>query len=112
MLASTLSNQTCLYIYAEATLIADCRFATLDLTVCTSTAFFSLCTSEALMVLQFAFLAFLVGQSLEGFMQWKNLLTLLLSCERAPLQVFPGFYAKLLDALEARDSPNKSCNLR
>ena len=36
--------------------------------------------------LQFAFLAFLLGQSLEAFGQWKALLHLLLACEEAPLR--------------------------
>jgi len=33
--------------------------------------------------LQFAFIAFMMGQSLEAFMQWKALVSLLLSCSEA-----------------------------
>ncbi|XP_027079429.1 uncharacterized protein [Coffea arabica] len=36
--------------------------------------------------LQFAFIAFLMGQSLEAFMQWKLLVSLLLGCTEAPLR--------------------------
>uniref|UniRef100_A0A0A0M0D1 Protein AAR2 homolog n=1 Tax=Cucumis sativus TaxID=3659 RepID=A0A0A0M0D1_CUCSA len=34
--------------------------------------------------LQFAFVVFLMGQSLEGFLQWKSLVTLLFECREAP----------------------------
>lgn len=36
--------------------------------------------------LQFAFIAFVFGQSLEGYAQWKALLLLFLGCEAAALQ--------------------------
>ncbi|GBF99801.1 hypothetical protein Rsub_12554 [Raphidocelis subcapitata] len=49
--------------------------------------------------LQFAYAAFLFGQSLEGFLQWKALLGLFLSCECAPLQTHTGLYVALLRAL-------------
>ena len=52
--------------------------------------------------MQFAFLAFLVGQSLEGFGQWKALLHLLLGCQAAPLQKRPKLFARLLTALRVR----------
>ncbi|EIE22542.1 AAR2-domain-containing protein [Coccomyxa subellipsoidea C-169] len=52
--------------------------------------------------LQFAFLAFLLGHSLESFGQWKALLHLALACEEAPLQTCPGFYSKLLAAVRAQ----------
>ena len=51
---------------------------------------------------QFAFLAFLLGQSLEGFGQWKALLHLLLACEQAPLGPRAGLYARALAALRAQ----------
>jgi A1 cistron-splicing factor AAR2 len=51
---------------------------------------------------QFAFLAFLLGHSLESFGQWKALLHLALACEEAPLQTRPGFYSKLLAAVRAQ----------
>lgn len=35
--------------------------------------------------LQFAFIAFLMGQSLEAFLQWKSLVSLLFGCSEAPL---------------------------
>ncbi|KAF6172560.1 hypothetical protein GIB67_007073 [Kingdonia uniflora] len=37
--------------------------------------------------LQFAFIAFLMGQSLEGFLHWKALVTLMFSCNEAFIQV-------------------------
>uniref|UniRef100_M8BUL2 Protein AAR2 homolog n=1 Tax=Aegilops tauschii TaxID=37682 RepID=M8BUL2_AEGTA len=36
--------------------------------------------------LQFSFIAFMMGQSLEAFMQWKALVSLLLSCSEAGLE--------------------------
>ena len=55
---------------------------------------------------QFAFLAFLVGQSLDGFAQWKNFVQLLLSCEHAPLYSQPLLYTSFLRILEANPSQN------
>ncbi|CAL8470508.1 g10050 [Coccomyxa elongata] len=52
--------------------------------------------------LQFAFLAFLLGHSLQAFGQWKALLHLALACEEAPLQTRPRFYADLLAAVHAQ----------
>ncbi|KAK9826103.1 hypothetical protein WJX81_003949 [Elliptochloris bilobata] len=49
--------------------------------------------------LQFAFLAFLMGHSLEGYAQWKALLALALSCEAAPLGSRSQLYRRLLSAL-------------
>ncbi|XP_038906837.1 protein AAR2 homolog isoform X2 [Benincasa hispida] len=37
--------------------------------------------------LQFAFVVFLMGQSLEGFLQWKSLITLFLECTEAFIKV-------------------------
>ena len=54
------------------------------------------------MAAQFAFLAFLLGHSLEAFGQWKALLHLALACEEAPLQTRPTLYAKLLAAVRAQ----------
>ncbi|MCH97757.1 protein AAR2, partial [Trifolium medium] len=41
--------------------------------------------SEELLLgeLQFAFIAFLMGQSLEAFLQWKSLVSLLFGCTEA-----------------------------
>ncbi|XP_059449846.1 uncharacterized protein LOC132180879 isoform X1 [Corylus avellana] len=45
--------------------------------------------------LQFAFIAFLMGQSLEAFLQWKSLVSLLFGCTEAPFhtrtQLFTQF---------------------
>lgn len=51
---------------------------------------------------QFAFLAFLLGHSLQAFGHWKALLHLVLACEEAPLQTRPCFYADLLAAVRAQ----------
>jgi A1 cistron-splicing factor AAR2 len=51
---------------------------------------------------KFAFLAFLLGQSLEGFAQWKELLRLVLECERAPLSTRTTMYVRLLATLRAQ----------
>ncbi|XP_050262641.1 uncharacterized protein LOC126707076 isoform X11 [Quercus robur] len=53
--------------------------------------------------LQFAFIAFLMGQSLEGFLQWKALVNLLFGCIEAPFrtrtQLFTkDFFSLMLDA--------------
>ncbi|KAG0565678.1 hypothetical protein KC19_7G006300 [Ceratodon purpureus] len=48
---------------------------------------------------QFAFIAFLMGQSLEAFGQWKALVSFLFGCNKAPLQSRTKFFAKFLDAL-------------
>ncbi|PAN36983.1 hypothetical protein PAHAL_7G022900 [Panicum hallii] len=46
--------------------------------------------------LQFAFIAFMMGQSLEAFMQWKALVSLLLSCSEAPLHTRTNLFVKFL----------------
>ena len=51
---------------------------------------------------QFAFLAFLMGHSLEGFGQWKALLALALGCEAAPLGPRARLYRRLLHALASQ----------
>eukprot|EP00877_Chromochloris_zofingiensis_P000739 jgi/Chrzof1/10666/Cz05g07160.t1 len=54
--------------------------------------------------LQFAFLAFVCGQSLQGFLQWKALVSLLLSCEEGPLasqqDLFVSFLSVLMTQLQ------------
>ena len=51
---------------------------------------------------QFAFIAFLVGQSLEGFSQWKAFLHLLFGCDEAPLGMRAGLFTHFLAALRAQ----------
>ncbi|KAF2592987.1 hypothetical protein F2Q70_00044989 [Brassica cretica] len=46
--------------------------------------------------LQFSFVAFLMGQSLESFMQWKSLVSLLLGCTEAPFQTRSELFTKIL----------------
>ncbi|XP_051117659.1 uncharacterized protein LOC127242240 [Andrographis paniculata] len=46
--------------------------------------------------LQFAFIAFLMGQSLEAFLQWKLLLTLLFGCTEAPLRTRSRLFTKFV----------------
>ena len=64
--------------------------------------------------LQFAFLAFLCSQSLEGFYQWKRMLELLLSCEEYPLhhRRGPDVYCHLLEAISVRalHLNNRACH--
>eukprot|EP00898_Chlorokybus_atmophyticus_P008297 jgi/Chlat1/8469/Chrsp80S07878 len=52
--------------------------------------------------LQFAFIGFLFGQSLEAFGQWKALLHLTLACFDAPLQSHSALFIKLLQVLRAQ----------
>lgn len=49
--------------------------------------------------LQFAFIAFMMGQSLEAFMQWKALVSLLLSCSDAPLHTRTNMFIKFIRTL-------------
>eukprot|EP00494_Astrolonche_serrata_P001249 UN01255 len=46
--------------------------------------------------LQFSFVAFMMGQSLEAFMQWKALVSLLLSCSEAPLHTRTQLFVKFI----------------
>lgn len=46
--------------------------------------------------LQFAFIAFLMGQSLEGFLQWKSLVSLLLQCVEAPFHTRSLLFTKFI----------------
>ncbi|KAH1211980.1 Protein AAR2 [Glycine max] len=47
--------------------------------------------------LQFAFVAFLMGQSLEAFLQWKSLVSLLFGCTEAGLGYVAYGYKTLID---------------
>ncbi|KAL8528930.1 hypothetical protein ACS0TY_006413 [Phlomoides rotata] len=46
--------------------------------------------------LQFAFIAFLMGQSLEAFVQWKLLLSLLFGCTESPLYSRSRLFTKFI----------------
>ncbi|CAH1421378.1 unnamed protein product [Lactuca virosa] len=46
--------------------------------------------------LQFAFVAFLMGQSLEAFLQWKNFVNLLFDCTEAPLHTRSNLFTKFI----------------
>ncbi|XP_057524750.1 uncharacterized protein LOC130804354 [Amaranthus tricolor] len=46
--------------------------------------------------LQFAFIAFLMGQSLDGFLQWKSLVSLLLGCTEAPFHTRTQLFVKFI----------------
>ncbi|DBA94459.1 TPA: hypothetical protein ACH3X1_002054 [Trebouxia sp. C0004] len=52
--------------------------------------------------LQFSFLAFLMGQSLEGFAQWKAIIHLLLGCQDGPLQTHTHFFIRFLQCLHSQ----------
>lgn len=52
--------------------------------------------------LQFSFLAFLMGQSLEGFAQWKAIIHLLLGCQDGPLQAHIHFFIRFLQCLHSQ----------
>ncbi|MCO5582539.1 hypothetical protein L7F22_036436 [Adiantum nelumboides] len=47
--------------------------------------------------LQFSFIAFLMGQSLESFGQWKSIVCLMLSCNEAPLSKHTQMFVAFLD---------------
>ncbi|KAL5214528.1 hypothetical protein ABZP36_003680 [Zizania latifolia] len=49
--------------------------------------------------LQFSFIAFLMGQSLEAFMQWKALVNLLFNCSEAPLHTRTNMFVKFIRAI-------------
>lgn len=51
---------------------------------------------------QFAFLAFLLGQSLEGFAQWKAFLCLMFACDDAPLGARAQLFTDFLQALHTQ----------
>ncbi|MED6132388.1 hypothetical protein PIB30_018590 [Stylosanthes scabra] len=45
---------------------------------------------------QFAFIAFLMGQSLEAFFQWKSLVSLFLGCTEAPFKTRTQLFTKFI----------------
>lgn len=49
--------------------------------------------------LQFAYIAFLMGQSLEAFFQWKSLVSLLLSCIAAPFRTRSHLFTKFIKVI-------------
>ncbi|CAK9215897.1 unnamed protein product [Sphagnum troendelagicum] len=49
--------------------------------------------------LQFAFIAFLMGQSLEAFGQWKAIVSLFFSCEAAPLHSRTQLFTKFMEVM-------------
>ncbi|XP_011021359.1 PREDICTED: protein AAR2 homolog [Populus euphratica] len=49
--------------------------------------------------LQFAYIAFLMGQSLEAFFQWKSLVSLLLSCIDAPFRTRSHLFTKFIKVI-------------
>ncbi|OVA18777.1 A1 cistron-splicing factor [Macleaya cordata] len=49
--------------------------------------------------LQFSFIAFLMGQSLEAFLQWKDLVTLLFSCTEAPFHTRSQLFTKFIKVI-------------
>ncbi|KAK4277965.1 hypothetical protein QN277_015878 [Acacia crassicarpa] len=49
--------------------------------------------------LQFAFVAFLMGQSLEAFLQWKSLVSLFLGCTEAPLHTRSHLFTKFIKVI-------------
>ncbi|XP_074287419.1 uncharacterized protein LOC141612515 [Silene latifolia] len=49
--------------------------------------------------LQFSFIAFLMGQSLEGFLQWKSLVSLLLGCTEAPFHTRSQLFTKFIKCI-------------
>ncbi|KAL3813306.1 hypothetical protein ACJIZ3_014574 [Penstemon smallii] len=46
--------------------------------------------------LQFAFIAFLMGQSLEAYLQWKTLVSLFFGCTEAPLHTRSQLFTKFI----------------
>ncbi|KAK7300712.1 hypothetical protein RJT34_11560 [Clitoria ternatea] len=49
--------------------------------------------------LQFAFIAFLMGQSLEAFLQWKSLVSLLFGCTEAPFRTRTQLFTKFIKVI-------------
>ncbi|KDP22655.1 hypothetical protein JCGZ_02497 [Jatropha curcas] len=49
--------------------------------------------------LQFAYIAFLMGQSLDAFLQWKSLVSLLLGCTEAPFHTRSQLFTKFIKVL-------------
>ncbi|XP_057491597.1 LOW QUALITY PROTEIN: uncharacterized protein LOC130777313 [Actinidia eriantha] len=57
------------------------------------------CEDLILGELQFAFVAFLMGQSLEAFFQWKSLVSLFLGCTEAPLHTRNQLFTKFIKVI-------------
>ncbi|KAF2295380.1 hypothetical protein GH714_032708 [Hevea brasiliensis] len=57
--------------------------------------------SEDLLIgeLQFSYIAFLMGQSLEAFLQWKSLVSLLLGCIDAPFHTRSQLFTKFIKVI-------------
>ncbi|XP_021591761.1 protein AAR2 homolog isoform X3 [Manihot esculenta] len=57
--------------------------------------------SEDLLIgeLQFAYIAFLMGQSLEAFLQWKALVSLILGCTEAPFHTRSQLFIKFIKVM-------------
>lgn len=49
--------------------------------------------------LQFAFVAFLMGQSLQAFLQWKSLVSLLFGCTEAPFHTRTQLFTKFIKVI-------------
>ncbi|XP_028794826.1 protein AAR2 homolog isoform X1 [Neltuma alba] len=49
--------------------------------------------------LQFAFVAFLMGQSLEAFLQWKSIVSLFLGCTEAPFHTRSQLFKKFMKVI-------------
>ncbi|KAM6567104.1 hypothetical protein CsatA_026232 [Cannabis sativa] len=49
--------------------------------------------------LQFAFIAFVMGQSLEAFLQWKSIVSLLFGCTEAPFHTRSRLFVKFIKVI-------------
>ncbi|XP_065849709.1 uncharacterized protein [Euphorbia lathyris] len=58
-------------------------------------------SSEDILIgeLQFSYIAFLMGQSLEAFFQWKSLVSLLLGCSEAPFRTRTKLFTKFIKVI-------------
>lgn len=61
--------------------------------------------------LQFAFIAFLMGQSLEAFLQWKSLVSLLFGCTEAPFRTRSQLFVKFIKVIyyQLKHALKKDC---
>ncbi|KAM5558141.1 protein AAR2 [Rosa sericea] len=61
--------------------------------------------------LQFAFIAFLMGQSLEAFLQWKSLVNLLFGCTEAPFHTRSRLFVKFIKVIyyQLKHALKKDC---
>ncbi|PQM43037.1 hypothetical protein Pyn_17673 [Prunus yedoensis var. nudiflora] len=62
--------------------------------------------------LQFAYIAFLMGQSLEAFLQWKSLVSLLFGCTEAPFRTRSRLFAKFIRVIyyQLKQGLQKDCS--